>query len=508
MKKLVFILLLMMPGLTLFAQRSEEIRLNYDSHLGKFKAESNAIRHSKNRRSYSFKFENYNSVIFTPVVKVTAKHFKTIAPDALKQYVALVDLSREPELLSPYEGLQQIKFSDSVATNISKIDAMLSEKTATRDQLHQKIDSLNKAKTNKANSLLKAVKDSLDYAQSQNKDEIIELQKEHNYWESLRNRPDPPIVRTLNKFQVEYDNLLRIEQIFNALVKELAEHKDDLGRCTSIRDNSLSELNKIYSQDGADALAFQKKFLETLNTCTALKESLALQVGQSQWSFQDQIDSAFVCSESVRAKRTILTDRVSAFSNLFPKESTTTFPKYQHKYDYALVSIKMVNNLNPKDTVLRQEIRIMTKGGIDIDFSTGLIGNNIFKNTWYVDTVGENTIRKEKVWRADLAFAALINFSYRFKADERVGLSVGPGISLFTGDARYLLGVHYYRGARDMWGVSGGLCVGKRNFLPSTVSRDGRRPMDELPSDITAVTPYEKFAAGFFVGLFYNFARL
>jgi hypothetical protein len=81
----------------------------------------------------------------------------------------------------------------------------------------------------------------------------------------------------------------------------------------------------------------------------------------------------------------------------------------------------------------------------------GLLFNNIYKRTWYVDTVGTNSIKQERVLKGDFAWTALINLSYRTEPNTRVGLA---GVSLLDGGMRYALGGHTYFGERDLLGIS------------------------------------------------------
>lgn len=321
-----------------------------------------------------------------------------------------------------------------------------------------------------------------------------------------------PIRITLDEFITEYDKVVAVEKIIAALAKALPVMSNDPAGCENLRNQALADFAKIFSMANPDAEAIEREFAITLDKCTALKESLTLQLGCGGASDYDVnilalINSVLIASEAVKGKRDKLLESVRQFKSLFEKAQTATSPAYTHRYDYASVSIKLVSNQNPADTLLKQQLKLFSSRGLDIDFSIGLVYNSIYKRNWYVDTVGMNTIKEESGFKGDLAWTGLINLSYRTGPTNRIGISVGPGLSLIDGNMRYVLGGHWYFGERDLFGISGGICAGKRNFLPKTVSRDGDNPNETIPATMTSVTPYEKYDMGWYVGLFYNFTR-
>jgi hypothetical protein len=494
--------------------------VRYDAVLGKFIENGNTIWASD--LPYDFSFTDYNSILYTPVVKVTSMRFKSIVPDGIKPYVALADMNRDIDLVLPKENLTTTSFAAFAAQQVENINSKIAAKNLERAAFDSKIESINaKVQLNNRNTQKilnaqeeNALRDQVGLLNNRKRLVEIEIQELTNdliFWNARVAQPSPPVYNTLNNFKREYNNLLVFAKVLTQLAKALSDNKDDVLKCRDLRDAAFHELRSLYHSTSNDPAELQENFFVTLNTCTALKESLSLQRASAvsvDSATQANIDNALLCSQDVESKRTDLTNRVGAFAKLFPSASETTFRKYRHTKDYALVSVKLVSNLNPKDTVLRQEIRILTKGGLDIDFSIGMVFNDIYKRSWYVDTVGTNTIREEKVFKGDFAWGGLINLSYRLGAWDRLGFSIGPAISMFDASMRYMAGVHYYHGRRDLLGISGGLCVGKTNFLPSTVSKDGEQPIPVLPTDIEDVTPYEKFSTGFYIGIFYNFSRL
>lgn len=182
--------------------------------------------------------------------------------------------------------------------------------------------------------------------------------------------------------------------------------------------------------------------------------------------------------------------------------------------DASRIKILLLNKLNLKDTVLYQTIDVPTCNGWDVDFSGGIIYNSIWRQAYslQVETDPLNaakkikSIIKENAFKADVAFAALLNFSYR-RCNSRFGPSTGIAISFLDGNLRYLFGGHYHFGFKSAFGISAGGAFGKKTFLSDAVSDDGVNPNNPINDGYSSVPTYEKYKLGFYAGFVWNFAR-
>jgi uncharacterized coiled-coil protein SlyX len=190
--------------------------------------------------------------------------------------------------------------------------------------------------------------------------------------------------------------------------------------------------------------------------------------------------------------------------------------------DVLRVKLSVASLTNKKDTITRV-FDVGTKNGFDIDFSTGLIYNTIYRNTYnirfeYPDPANPNTseryIDREDVWEGDIAISALINCSFRTRIGRspfRTGISTGLGLSVFDASTRYFVGGHLYFGKQSSVGVVGGFAFGRTNRLAESVSDNGIDPTPDRvafnSAGLSSVPTYEAFVSGCFVGLVWNFAR-
>lgn len=481
------------------------------------------LKKSKKQRAYRFELKDYNAVLYKPTITVTSKNFKIVVPDALKNYVALADFEDDAkfgvDVLMP--ASQKFDINKQLENRINEKKAAITLVKNEQQQIKNAIAENRKQIEENKRDTKNAFRD-LEIEKLR-KEERVNLQQIQNLDKELASLEDElrKLVRlnsetavlggTLGRFNTEYSRLKGIDSIFQWLTKSLENDKDDHTACLKHRDAALVGISRLYGRGDLKVPQIQEKFSETLNTCVALKESLSLQIIGGRWQLdsllQESVDKALVASEDVKAKRDQWSESIKAFARLYPDKISTTSSKYQHRGDYAQITIKLASTVNPKDTVLKQQKNVLTKGGLDVDFSTGLFYNSIYKYDWFLE---EGQIKKQDGLRSDYAWGALINFSLRASPKDRLGLSVGTGISLIDGNLRYLVGGHYYgalKNAKDIWGISGGLCLGKRNFLSATVSDDGEKPKATLPDGLESVPTYDKISSGFYLGIFYNFSR-
>lgn len=505
-----------------------QTNVDIEFDVGKNKFTTN--RKSLKFEDYQFTIKGYNHILYSPVVKVVAMRHKVVAPDALKPYVSFVDFQRDIDLglfnmpmITPTvldeqaiiasqiksKNQELLDVENDISANAEKLKTV-NEKLAQNRRASNKLPPAAEKILEDESNILMGEKIDLELNQKTISADLMTLKRRYAA------RQPNPIVRTVNLFNTEYQRLLAVERIFDTL-REALKNNSTPG-CSQAADAARLALLNEYSIPN-DPNNIQTKlndltteFNRSVNTCAALSKSLSLQLAGRSASIDAQtqttIDQALIASEYVATKKSELQGLMATFSKLFPKSQTFQSKPYSHKNDYASVSIKMVSNLDSKDTVLRQNIRLYTKGGLDIDFSTGGLFDNIYKRNWYVDTVGVNSIRMEKIPDRDWAWGVLMNASYRISHFARMGISAGPAVSFTDGGVRYMLGGHVYLGKRDLIGISSGMCFGKRNYLSATLSDDGTDPKAILPKDLTTVATYEKWARGFYFGLFYNFARL
>ncbi|MBL7937359.1 MAG: hypothetical protein JNM51_16230 [Bacteroidia bacterium] len=172
------------------------------------------------------------------------------------------------------------------------------------------------------------------------------------------------------------------------------------------------------------------------------------------------------------------------------------------------ISIYILDNFNPKDTLAKFEEDIYKKGKFSIDFSTGPGLNYLVKPQYYIgDDNGVKFIGTEKKRPVDFGVMALVHLNLKLMPGFSTGLATGISVSAFDGNTGYLAGAGFSFGKKRTLSLTCGVIIGKTVALSKKISSDGVTVDKTLATDISAVPTYDKIDRKFFFGVTYNLTR-
>lgn len=363
-------------------------------------------------------------------------------------------------------------------------------------------------------------------------DRIKELTAEINALKALAVQYTP-LINHADQIVAQLDVIDKLSAYYKSLVEIAAKNEDILVRETAVvaQIDDIAKLLSIKALSSTSPTAFKKAFKKAIDKLqgelTSNQDLLKLELQGniiSNESFQIAIAQInrrydYFISDIDNFKKMIsnITHWSNSMGGYVSQETQNTKAS-----DVVRVKFSVSSATNKADTVTRI-MNVSTRNGIDVDFSTGLIYNTIFKQGYNIrfkftdpanPTTAERYIDKEDTWRGDVAISAFVNFSFRTRIGTlplRTGLSPGLGLSIIDGGTRYFIGWHLYFGQQSMLGLVGGLAYGKTIRLASSVSDNGIDPnpgrVAYNGTGLSSVPTYEQFISGGFVGLVWNLSR-
>jgi hypothetical protein len=342
-----------------------------------------------------------------------------------------------------------------------------------------------------------------------------------------------PLINHADQIVAQLDVIDKLSEHYKSLVKIATKNEDILARETAVvaQIDDIAKLLSIQALSSTSPAAFKKAFKNAIDKLqgelTSNQELLKLEIQGniiSNESFQIAIAQInrrydYFISDIDYFKKMItnITHWSNSMGGYVSQETQNT-----KAADVVRVKFSVSSTTNKADTVTRI-MNISTRNGIDVDFSTGLIYNTIFKQGYNIrfkftdpasPATAERYIDKEDTWRGDVAISAFVNFSFRTRIGTsplRTGLSPGLGLSIIDGGTRYFIGWHLYFGQQSTLGLVGGLAYGKTIRLASSVSDNGSDPnpvkVGYNNTGLSSVPTYDQFISGGFIGLVWNLSR-
>lgn len=507
----VLLFLNLLPILTFAQSKSNplgnvrEIKLVYSDSSKVFeRTDSSGLRI---REKYIYSLSGFNPYKHeVRILSVKPVNFKAGFSSKLNEYLGPVDFNLD------------VEFIPSTPRQFPSFDGLKQKRENAREKLDELLVTMTQATTEPiyyASTKTRLVQSQLDA--------FLETK-------SLEFKESYPVA---NQKFVEYDNLVQSYELLQPIMTEFNETYSLLARFYSDYVALLDSIVKVPTIDAKNLVENFVNSYKTLTTTSSTDDMVKFLLTKSfnlqalYQSINQLVNNGLMMDVELQKS---LTDLHKLYSQINPKviESINSIKVLQNSKteirtkeqiqkpiaDASRIRILVLNKLNPKDTVLLQSIEIPTCNGWDIDFSGGIIYNTIWRQSYslQVETDPANaakkikSIVKEDVFKGDIAFAALLNFSYR-RCNSRFGPSTGVALSFLDGNLRYILGLHYHFGYKSALGISFGGIFGKKTYLSDAVSNDGVEPSNPINDGYSSVPTYEKYKPGLYAGLVWNFAR-
>jgi hypothetical protein len=500
---LTLLIFVLAPVLSYAQSTTTEIKLIYSESSKMF--ERTDLKGLKVREKYYYNLSGFNPYIHdVKILSVKPVNFRAGFSSKLNEYLGPVDFNAD------------IEFVPSTPRQFPSFDELKQKKEDAKDRRDELLVSVVKttepiylASTNRRTEL-----------QNETLIEAKSIEFKENY----------PIA---NQEYTRYENLVKSYELLQPQITEFNENYLFLANFYKGYVSLIDSLPKIPAGNAkklVDSFISYYQGQTGTNTVDDLLKSLMTKAYEIQALYLSIGQTVNNGAELDVELQKSLTDVHKLYSQINPKiiESINSLKpllnvktELQTKEqiqkpiaDVSRIRVLIINKQNPKDTILLQTVEIPTCNGWDIDFSGGIIYNSIWRQAYslQVETDPTNSAKKvkevvkENVFKADIAFAALLNFSYR-RCNSRIGPSTGVALSFIDGNLRYLLGLHYHFGYKSALGLSVGGIFGKRTFLSDAVSNDNIEPINPINDGYTSVPSYEKYKLGFYAGLVWNFAR-
>lgn len=184
--------------------------------------------------------------------------------------------------------------------------------------------------------------------------------------------------------------------------------------------------------------------------------------------------------------------------------------KDEVRYKIAIVpeELNSCGGINKKTS----EVIIRTKGGLKIDFSTGLFlmggSEEFLGKTYYwenIDATTRKIVAAERGTRLQLGIGAMVHFYKRTYKMVKPAFSAGASTTANFDDLNFHIGPSLIVGDKDRIIISTGLALKSAKVLDRQLKTDHAYNKEESPDDIPTVSQFPK--AGWFIGVTYNISR-
>ncbi len=328
----------------------------------------------------------------------------------------------------------------------------------------------------------------------------------------------------LRKYEEKYNAVVKIPKVFNALRAKLVENKpykeikqnadkvlEDLN---DLKNRGYGDLEKLFTD--ADAAYNAIKFDSIQTELKELKvEELAQNAVKDLIELNRLTGAASAYKDYIaKVKKGGLVENIERMLRKLDELSFEHGVQYNHAdSDEIRFSLK-IEPLEPEYTVHKKmltPIRVLVKGGLSINFSTGFIMSvDPRVNTWTLEDSDEDEnkvkiVRGSYDWKMDTAVAAFMHFYRRTTKNFVVSPTIGIGtkdtskLSLFAG-CSFIFG----RTRRAILNI--GLNIYKGNVLKEDYNEgDELVKSDDLKAE-NLVTEGTRFRA--FIGFSWNLSKL
>lgn len=494
---------------------TKEVILMYDSKTNEFVFESGSERSLKAKDKYVIRLKNYNSYTLKPSVTIKSVNYKTGVPGRLSEYIGASDVTLGTDFVAPRTSYPNMVLP-ALSTEIKYVSSRIDDEYST---LLRNVENANKFAFAKAMTQ-DQVRMYLDVYKEKASVNITVLKDSLNNLMAMQNRYEN-LVDILKEFNDTYSRVITFQKAYLKIATKALNVDDpkisiDSFRTELLKQYNIAALSVTANRDLKSALEQEITDLQGLYTSASVQVAPGSIINRE---LQTSITQSNKQIGFVNANVQYFKDNIQSFVSLCETKQGYLSKEQSHAKiaDASRVRIILFNQVNPKDTILNQVIEIPTRGGIDVDFSTGFVYNSIYRQPYSLQIVKHpldstkapiKSVKKESAIDYDIAVAAFINFSWRLKTNHRVGISPGIGLSIMDANLRYLVGGHYHFGKRSLLGITAGLAWGKVAKLSKAISDDGVNPnTSTVNGSYSSVPTYDVMDRGWYAGLVWNLAR-
>lgn len=449
---------------------------------------------------YIVEMSDGSSYLVEPqVLKVKPMSFKVATPASLAPYLSLTDVNRQPE----------------IGSNIPEVKSLPTGSAIESSDIFAKFMDLTPSPENHEFFDLSSVKRKDKKTMQKKLDEIKELLEANRKLQELRMARYDEGYRLLDpvvsQFKEAYEKIKYLHLLAADGKKELAK-ADTREKWQQARDVIEDDIDDHLKETKKKERIIEVKKLYTNldGLYTTLQQLLPKDFALHE-EFVESVSSVNVAYRYTKEhlpSQTIID--LIGFLDEPSREAKSKIAYFERRMDATEVNLALTNRYS-KDTVYKQTLKIPAYYGMDIDFTTGFVYNSLYQRNFSLltEVLGSDTlqfIREQNNFKGDVTFGAFVNFSFRRPA-ARFGPTLGIGLGLTDGQPRYMAGGHLLLNRKQSWGFTGGVVFAKVNQLGKQVSDDGDFREAPLETPIEAIPTYNKFKAGWYFGIVWNFLR-
>lgn len=197
-------------------------------------------------------------------------------------------------------------------------------------------------------------------------------------------------------------------------------------------------------------------------------------------------------------------------SNYTYYSEMVTMKKDEYLFKISAISEQRLICNFPTEQKLEAVLR--TKGGVKLDFSTGvfvMFGSDDFlgRNYYYkpVDETQSSISSADNSNRALLGIGALMHVYKRSPSNFKVGGAIGVSSSLNFDAVNFHLGPSFILGDKDRFSITVGITAREVDLLDNKYTLDRSYNTEDLPEEIPTFKMFPKF--GSFFSFTYNFSQ-